>query len=339
MNETLNEEWIWVPFEVEKKFDGWRIDRFLAARLSGYSRSKVQSMMTDLRITKGGKPAKAHTRVHCADKIAIAYPRKPEKPLAADASLPVLYEDDHLLIINKPTDLLSHPTDKVVENTVLGILRHSRKDLPALHLLHRLDRETSGVLALAKNPKAARAWTQAMERREVQKEYVAFVHGKLKCKKGEIDLPIGREGGAIHVRQWVNTLQAVEARTRYEVISEFGFRSSDLKSRKSAIRNPNSDISVLRVFPATGRLHQIRVHFAALGHPLLGDYLYTGQGELYLKLIKEGLSESDRQRLGFGRIALHAASLSFRHPVTKDPMKIEASLPPDMATFLKNLSA
>jgi 23S rRNA pseudouridine1911/1915/1917 synthase len=171
-SETMTEErWVWVPFEVDKKYDGFRIDRFLAHRLLGYSRNRVQKILEEARVLKESRAAKANTRVHAGDKIQIAYLRKPEAELEAEASLPILYEDDDLLVVNKPGDLLSHPTDKVVSHTVLGLLRHSRKDLGKLHLLHRLDRETSGVIALAKNPKAARAWTQDMALHKIQKEY------------------------------------------------------------------------------------------------------------------------------------------------------------------------
>jgi len=322
------EAWVWVPFEVDKKFDGWRIDRFLAARLQGYSRNKVQGMLDASRIVKQGKPAKANARVKTSDKIQIAYPRRPEDPLAPDAELPILFEDDDLFIINKPTNLLSHPTDKVVNRTVLGVVRHFRPDIKSLHLLHRLDRETSGVLALAKNPKAARAWTRAMERHAVRKEYLALVHGKVTPAEGVIDMPIGRENGPIKIRQWVNIPGAVRAITKYSVLSHF--RGQSPQTNIAHFRGLSPD-SIVRIFPETGRLHQIRVHFAAIGHPLLGDYLYMGQGELYLKMIKEGLTDADRARLGFARIALHAAALSFEHPVTEKPMRIEAPLPDDMA--------
>jgi 23S rRNA pseudouridine1911/1915/1917 synthase len=310
------ESWVWVPFEVDKKYDGYRIDRFLSQRLVGYSRSKVQTILADARVLKEGRPAKANTKVRTGDKIQIAYLRRPEAPLAAQASIPILFEDEDLLIVDKPADLLSHPTDKIVNNTVLGMLRHCRPDLPKLHLLHRLDRETSGVLALAKNAKAARAWTKQMEAHHIQKEYIAIIRGKVSSKEGLIDKPIGCQRGAIRVRQWVNVPEAVPATTTYEVISTA------------------QDHSVVRAYPKTGRLHQIRVHFAAIGHPLLGDPLYTGEGEIYRKMIAGTCTEADRASLGFSRVALHAAALALVHPITLKPLRIEASLPKDMAEFL-----
>lgn len=304
---------VWVPFEVEKKYDGQRVDQFLAQRLGGYSRNKVQAMLKDARVFKGERPAKANTRVKSGDRVRVAYPRRPEKELAADASLPILYEDKDLIIVDKPADLLSHPTDKVVKHTVLGVLRHARPDLPKLHLLHRLDRETSGVLALAKNPAAAKAWGRAMEKHEMQKEYLAILHGCLSPNIGVIDMPIGKEGGAIRVRQWVNTPDAVPAVTRYEVIRQ------------------SKTVTVVRAWPQTGRLHQIRVHFAALGYPLLGDPLYTGNGEIYARMVAGEDVTRLRQSLGFPRVALHATAITFLHPMTRQPQHIEASLPADMS--------
>src|SRR6185312_11610289 len=134
---------------------------------------------------------------------------------------------------------------------------------------------------LAKSARAARDWGRAMERREVKKEYAAFVRGAPEVRKGILTWPIGRQGGAIKVRQWINVPGAVSARTRY------------------ALQKTGAGFSLANVFPETGRLHQIRVHFAALGHPLLGDPLYTGAGEMYQKMVRGLLTDEDRARLGF----------------------------------------
>jgi 23S rRNA pseudouridine1911/1915/1917 synthase len=313
------ERWVWVPFEVDKKYDGYRIDRFLAQRLAGYSRHRVQGILAEARVFKEDRPAKANTKVHTGEKIQIAYLRRPEAPLDAESSIPVLFEDADLLIVNKPGDLLSHPTDKIVSHTVLGILRHCRSDLPKLHLLHRLDRETSGVIALAKNSNAAKVWTRHMETHRIHKEYIAVVRGSVLPREGIIDFPIGRQGGDIRVRQWVNVPAAVQAITKYCTITNF---------------RGQSPISVVRVFPETGRLHQIRVHFAAVGHPLLGDPLYTGDGEIYKKMIVGKATLADRATLGFHRVALHAVALAFPHPVTQKNLRIEALLPADMESLI-----
>src|SRR5258706_201903 len=122
---NTEERWIWVPFEVDKKYDGYRIDRFLAQRLAGYSRNKVQGILAAARVLKEKKPAKANTKVRTGEKVEIAYLRRPEQALSQEDSIPVVYEDEDLIVVNKPGDLLSHPTDKIVDHTVLGLLRHS----------------------------------------------------------------------------------------------------------------------------------------------------------------------------------------------------------------------
>jgi 23S rRNA pseudouridine1911/1915/1917 synthase len=311
--------WVWVPFEVDKRFDGDRVDQFLARRLTAYSRSRVQKILQESRVLRGVQPMKASSRVRGGDRILIAYPRRPEAPLAPDASLPVLFEDEALLIVNKPADLLSHPTDKIERHTVLGVLRHSRPDLKAVHLLHRLDRETSGVLALAKSRAAARNWTEMMEQRRVKKEYLAVVQGKPKPSRGVIDRPIGRQVGEIKVRQWVDVAGAVPAVTRYRVLGG------------------SPDRSLVHAFPETGRLHQIRVHLAALGHPLLGDVLYNGDGALYLKMVNRQLAPEERKSLGFSRLALHAFRLSFSHPLHGNTLRITAPPPPDFDGLIRSL--
>lgn len=312
----FEERWVWVPFQVDKEFDGLRIDQFLSRRLVAYSRSKVQKILAESRVTKEGRPARANTRVRTNDQICIAYLRRPETPPADDLSIPVLFEDDHLLIVNKPADVLSHPTDKIVLNTVLALLRKGRPDLPKLHLLHRLDRETSGVLALAKNAAAARTWTTAMEKHHIQKKYIALVRGVPEPGEGVIDRPIGKQGGEIRARQWVDVPGAVPAVTGYRVVKDF------------------RPFSVVHCFPKTGRLHQIRVHLAALGCPILGDPLYTGEGEIFRKMIDGTVTAADRAALGFPRVALHAAALTFLHPVSKEAMRVEAPLPADMRAFV-----
>ena len=310
---AAEERWIWVPFEVDKKFDGQRVDQFLCRRLAGYSRSQVQKMLASARVVKDGRPVKAHARVRSGQKVEIAYRRRPESPPSPEIRIPSLFEDEHYLVIDKPANVLSHPTDKIVLNTVLSILRTQRPDLPRLHLLHRLDRETSGVLALAKHPGAARDWARAMEKRRIQKEYIALVRGTLTPWEGVMDWPIGRQGGAIRVRQWINVPGAVPAVTRYKVEKIFA---------------PHG--TLVRAFPHTGRLHQIRVHFAALGHPLWGDPLYTGEGEIYRKMVDRKMTPGDRESLGFPRVALHASALAFDHPVTRESLRVESPLPPDM---------
>jgi 23S rRNA pseudouridine1911/1915/1917 synthase len=171
-----------------------------------------------------------------------------------------------------------------------------------------------------------------MEAHRIHKEYVAIVRGLVAPEEGTIDLPIGREGGPIRVRQWVNVPGAVPALTQYCLESVF---CSQQKNQQVAAFAA-SKRSVVRVFPKTGRLHQIRVHFAAIGHPLLGDPLYTGEGEIYQKMVAGKCTDEDRASLGFPRVALHAGALTFPHPVSNRELRIEAPLPEDMKSLISD---
>ena len=303
--------WVEVPFQVQTPQHGLRVDAFLAQRLHRYSRRQVQRLIEDGKVFLRGKTAKSSTRVAEGQPVLIRYPRREEPPSKYE-SLPVIYEDNDLLAVNKPGDMLSHPTDKIVLNAATSILR---RQFPGqkLHLVHRLDRETSGVLLLTKNPGAARGLTAQFYARRIQKEYLAIVAGKVPWESKIVDAPIGREGGKIKVRQAAGSGQAA--------VTEF--------QRLSA----NHEFSLIRALPKTGRLHQIRVHLASLGHPLLGDKLYTGSGELYLKAVRKEITGEDLKTLGAERQMLHAFKLSLKHPGTKNPLTLTAPLPADFLSL------
>lgn len=298
-----------VPFRVFHPFGGLRVDAFLSKRLHKYSRAQVQKLITNGQVFMRGKTAKASARVADGETVTVRYARK-EDPPARHLSLPVLHEDEEVLIVNKPGDVLSHPTDKTLNNSVTEILR---KQFPGqkLHLAHRLDRETSGVLVLAKSPEAARALFVQFKGRETAKEYLALVSGRVAWKRKTVDCPIGREGGEIKVRQAPGGGQT--AVTEFECLA----------SAETA--------SLILARPRTGRLHQIRVHLAYLGHPVLGDKLYINNGEAYMKAVRRELAERDLQILGAPRQMLHAFRLSLRQPRTGAPLTVEAPPPPDFA--------
>lgn len=301
------EPWVEVPFEVQKPQAGLRVDRYLTLRLHRYSRSSVRRLIDSGQVFLRGRPVKPAARVAAGETVLIRYPRRQEGPCRHQA-LPILYEDDDLLAVDKPGDLLSHPTDKVVANSATSVLRRQFRGL-RLHLLHRLDRETSGVLLLAKNPKSARALTEQFSHGMIRKEYLAIARGRFPWRKKTLDLPLGREGLEIKVRQ--------KAGTGRPALTEF--------LRLDA----NDSFSLLRALPRTGRLHQIRAHLAHLGHPVLGDKLYTGDGSLYLKAVRKELTGQDLEGLGAGRQMLHARLIRLRHPVSGRPLAISAPPPAD----------
>lgn len=305
--------WVEVPFEVQKPQDGLRLDSYLAARLHRYSRSQVQRLISEGRVLRRGRPVKPASRVAAGETVLIRYPRHDELP-CLHAELPVLYEDEVLLAVDKPAPLLSHPTDKIQNNTVTSVLKGQ---FPGLRprLAHRLDRETSGVLLLAKDAATARDLAALFIGRKVRKEYLALTAGEVSWRRKTVDAPLGKEGLEIKVRQAVGA--GAEALTEFERLASGG------------------GLSLIRARPKTGRLHQIRVHLAHLGHPVLGDKLYTGRGELYLKAVKKTLTEDDLGRLGAPRQMLHAQRLRLPHPATGRELDVCAPLPGDFQDLLR----
>ncbi len=306
-------EWVEVPFEVQKPQDGRRVDSYLASRLHRYSRSQVQRLIADGRVFLRGKPAKPSGRVAEGETVLIRYPRHPELP-CPHIAFTILHEDDFLLVIDKPAQILCHPTDKIHNNTVTSVLKNQFQGLH-LHLAHRLDRETSGVLLLSKDPKTARILTSHFTLHRVKKEYLALASGRISWKHKTVDAPIGKEDGEIKVRQSVG--HGAEAITEFERLSS------------------SASVSLVRARPRTGRLHQIRAHLAHLGHPVLGDKLYMGAGELYMKAVRKTLSEQDLEKLGAPRQMLHAQTLTLPHPATGRELRVQAPLPEDFKRIMK----
>lgn len=302
-------EMVDVLFEVPGGERRARVDAYLARRLHRYSRAEVQRLIDDGRVLVRGTPVKAASRVSPGDRIIVRYPKREEPPPRYER-LEVLYEDDHLVAVSKPGDVISHPTDKVLRAAATSILRE-QFGRPLL-LAHRLDRETSGVLLLAKDRDSARSLVDQFTRREVSKRYLALAQGRVAFERELVDRPIGREGLEIKVRQ------AIVAGGRPAVTEFRRLAASDR-------------LSLVLAAPRTGRLHQIRVHLASLGHPVAGDKLYQGEGEAYLKAIRKELSSADLDALGASRQMLHAWTIRFTHPVTGRELKIAAPPPPDFA--------
>lgn len=294
--------------------EGMRVDAFLAARLKRYSRSAVKTLIARGKVFLRGAPAKASARLRGGDVVLVRYPRTIEPEPVVDR-LEVLFEDERLMVVDKPGNLIVHPTDRVVRNTVLSILREQTGG--PIYVVHRLDRETSGVLVLAKDAAAAASLQQQFERRETRKEYLAVVRGVPERRRFAIEAPIGRDGGDITVKQAVRA-DGQSARTSFAVLARGG-----------------GDALVL-ARPETGRLHQIRVHLAYAGHPIVGDKLYTGDGEAYRKALAKSFGAGDAAALGAARQLLHARRLGFTHPGDGRAMCVRAPLPPEFRAAVVN---
>jgi 23S rRNA pseudouridine1911/1915/1917 synthase len=295
--------------------EGGRLDVFLAARIKGSTRSGVQRFVSEGRVRVEGRPGavRASTRVGLEDVVVVVYPRR-EDPPPKVATLSVLLEDGRLLVVDKPAGVLSHPTDKVARNSVTEILKSMRPGLEP-RLAHRLDRETSGVLALTKDCESARLLQEQFESRAAAKEYLALVRGRPSWSETVADFPLAKEGGDFKVRQSVSE-------SGYPALTHFRVLSS------------SATASLVLCLPKTGRLHQLRVHLAHLGHPILGDLLYGPDPGLYLKAVSGALTDGDRLASGAPRQMLHAAKLAFLHPALKTSVSVKAPVPPDFRALM-----
>ncbi|HEY4952562.1 MAG TPA: RluA family pseudouridine synthase [Verrucomicrobiae bacterium] len=209
----------------------------------------------------------------------------------------IIHEDDELLVVNKPAGLVCHPTKNGEWSSLIGRARLHLGNAAQPHLVNRLDRETSGVVILAKNPGVAGELGKILENRAMEKEYAAIVHGHVREERGRIDAPLGRdERSLVAVKDCVRPDGAM---SQTEFFVERRFLRAEGK------------FSWLRILPRTGRKHQIRIHLAHIGHAIVGDKLYGGDEDLYLALVEDRLTPEQRARLIFENHALHARSLKF----------------------------
>jgi 23S rRNA pseudouridine1911/1915/1917 synthase len=289
---------------------GERVDRAVAL-LTGWTRSEVQELVANAAVLVDGEPVMKSRRLEVGEVIELLdAPSVPGLPEPDPAIVPdVRYEDDDVLVIAKPAGLVVHPgaghADGTLVNGLLArypeIARVGDESRPGI--VHRLDRDTSGLLVVARSQRAYEALVQMMAAHEVERHYVALVWGHLDASRGVIDAPIGRS--VRRPTRMVVREGGRSARTSYVVRSE----------------HDDPAVSLLDCMLETGRTHQIRVHLQAIGHPVVGDAGYGGA----------------RSPLDIGRPFLHAAALSFAHPVTGQAIAVDEPLPPELAAVLDRL--
>ena len=221
----------------------------------------------------------------------------------------IIHEDAELLVINKPAGLVCHPTKTDARSSLIGRVRlHLNPQSPA-HLVNRLDRETSGVVIVAKQDAAARELRRLWEAREVEKEYMAIVHGRVGGEEGLIDAPLGKdERSRVAVKDCVRA-DGLPAQTAFRVMERFSRDLPALDDAASGLRP--QPFTLLRVQPRTGRKHQIRIHLSHIGHPIVGDKLYGGDEDLYMALVEDRLTPDQHRRLMLSNQALHARAVRF----------------------------
>jgi 23S rRNA pseudouridine1911/1915/1917 synthase len=250
-------------------------------------------------------------------KAQTANPRRAVADNMTNKLFEVLHEDADLLVVNKPAGLVCHPTKTDEYSSLISRARLYLGKESHPHLVNRLDRETSGVTVLAKNDEAALALRRIWESRQVEKEYLAIVHGHLRESTGIIDQPLGKdEQSRVVIKDRVRP-DGAPARTDYHVERHFSraipasYREPSTCNFQPATQNDPQPFSFLKVHPHTGRKHQIRIHLAHLGHPIVGDKLYGGDEDFYLALVENRLTTEQRLRLILPHHALHASELRF----------------------------
>ena len=295
---------------------GQRIDRFLSDNLIDVSRSRIQKLIIGGKVLVRGKCVSKHYRLLGGDMIDICglsteSGQADIEPEAID--LKIIYEDPHMLIISKEAGMLVHPASGNNEHTLVNALLYHCRDLSRLSgddragIVHRLDRDTSGLLIVAKSESVHTKLSDMFKNRTIKKTYIALVAGRFEEENGHIDLPIGRSR-MDRKKMAIAADRGRQALTDFEVAQELG------------------QATLLNIFPGTGRTHQIRVHMSYIGHPIIADKIYGNSGTARLAKI-----------IGLKRQFLHAAKLKFAHPVSGKEMEFTDKLPEDLAGPLKRL--
>jgi 23S rRNA pseudouridine1911/1915/1917 synthase len=302
---------------VDEAGAGERLDRWLARAMPELSRARLQAVIVAGGVLVDGRVARPSLRLKAGQSIAVQLPApQPAVPIAEDIPIAVLHEDRHLLVVDKPAGLVVHPGAGRVTGTLVNALLHRVRDLSGIGgvrrpgIVHRLDRGTSGLLVVAKDDASHLALSRQFSGRTVEKEYLAVVLGVPRAQEGTIDIPIGRD--PVHrQRMSVRAPRGRAARSTYRLVEAL------------------DGAALLRVRITTGRTHQIRVHLAALGHPVAGDPTYGGR-----RRPGSGRPEARAALEALARPALHAARLAFTHPVTGERLSFESPLPADLQSLL-----
>jgi 23S rRNA pseudouridine1911/1915/1917 synthase len=298
-------------YEIPLEEDGWILKTILQKRMF-VSRSLLSRLkQTEQGIMLNGERVYISVRVAAGDHVEVRMEQETSADIVPqNIPLDIIYEDEHLLVLNKPSGIIVHPTHGHYINTLAnGVVYYWQQSGQNVRFrpIHRLDQETSGVLAIAKNPYVHQWVSEQMIAHTTKKEYVAIVYGEVHEEQGTIDAPIDRDPSSPHLRIVLET--GYPSVTHYKVEQRF------------------MDVTQVRLWLDTGRTHQIRVHMRSIGHPLIGDKLYftNASGKAF---------ELNEASLAMNRHALHAEKLGFTHPATKQWIEFTAALPTDMLEFI-----
>jgi 23S rRNA pseudouridine1911/1915/1917 synthase len=295
-----------------------RLDQFLTQIFQDRSRSQIQKWIRDQLVLVDGLPTRSAYRIQGNEQIEVRLPEsKPATTVPEPIPLDIVYEDSDLAVVNKPAGLAVHTGAGVDRGTLVNALLHHLRHLSRSGgedrpgIVHRLDKQTSGLLVVAKNDFSHLSLARQFQSRSVTKEYIALVHGELKKDQDEIRAPIGRD--RVHrTRMSTRSVRAREAYTLFRVRERF------------------ARFTLLEINIKTGRTHQIRVHLSSIRHPIVGDTLYGAPGRIVLPDTSSPVPTLDRN-------FLHAAALEFSHPRNHQRMRFQCNLPPSLQNLLEKL--
>ena len=308
-----------IDVRLEAAHAGWRLDRALAATLPSLSRERLKTLIRSGALERSGTAVRdPATKVRGDERFLLAVPEpEPAHNVPQDIPLRVIFEDEHLLVVDKPAGLVVHPAAGNRDGTLVNaLLHHCRGSLSGIGgvarpgIVHRIDKDTSGLLVVAKTDVAHEGLAKQFAAHSIDRRYLAIVSGVPKASEGTIDAPLARS-----------------AANRKKIAIVEGSRGKRAVTHWRRLQ-PLRDAALVECRLETGRTHQVRVHMASIGHPLVGDPVYGRAGKTHGKLLKE---------LQFYRQALHAAELGFTHPVTKHRLSFSSPMPPDMQELFNAL--
>ena len=313
-----------VTFDIKKAFEDKRIDRYLASRLPDYSRTFIQKLVKEGAVLVNGHTVKSSYDIQKGDFISVRVPVLDEsRIIPEEMPLNIVYEDDYLMLINKPYDMVVHPAGGHPSGTLVNGLTFYCQNLSQVNgplkagIVHRLDRDTTGVMLVIKSDVVHSHIAMQFEKRHVKKEYIAVVEGEIMFDSDEINLPIGRHKSE-RQKMAVRRDDGKDAMSIYEVMERF------------------RGYTLVKIKPKTGRTHQIRVHMRAIGHPVVADFMYSNHESCYLSDLLEKERESGEVPI-IDRQALHAHRIEFFHPIQNRKMEFQADLPEDISLLVKTL--
>ena len=298
-----------LSFNINSEEEGQRIDKYLSIMIEGKSRSFVQGLIDEKKVKANSKVIKSNYKIKKGDFIEVEVPEPVELNVSAEEmNLDIVYEDEDVLVVNKEKGIVVHPAPGNYTGTLVNGILHHCSDLSGINgvirpgIVHRIDKDTSGILVIAKNDEAHNDLAAQFKEHSIKREYYALVEGKFSKVEGTVDKPISRDKKE-RIKMAINS-DGKRAVTHYEVLEQY-----------------DKGVSLVKCTLETGRTHQIRVHMASIGHPLVGDLVYGYK----------------RQKFNIEGQALHAKTLGFIHPRTKEYMEFTSELPNYFKELLEKL--